>query len=835
MDKEEAPEQRTGALVVMLPADSDPITAATSEDMAHMTTIWFGDMDEMPVDRTDLISTVRNYAEDLDGPIVVPVKERGLLGDDGADVVFLEPTDSLLAVRDGMLANEPIRQAHDAAEQFPTWTPHITLGYPEGVENGPAIDEYDGTEVTFDRLGLWLGGQYIEYPMGGTVTAAASFDMAGVIADADVIDENIEAEPVDEDDEDAPEEYEAIPVSGVAAMEGKPTGDGRTFSWEGLTAAPTPQPLGFEFESSHGGGNSRVAVVGRIDRFERHELGDDTAEMRWWGVVFPHKAYAGQALDGIVDGSYTGLSVIVDEVELDVEATEASFDPSGAKQQVTHFKKARIRRFDMVPTGAYYEGYIQLGHAFESDLTDEERAALTACGCADGALKTPVLRTITASGATMIVDLGELTPEELAAYDAMTPEEQDAYAHEHDLILSFANDGFISGPVKALVGGNGPEYIVPASSAVGRLLADAASGSAVRGGMKWGGDSFAPGTKDGPGWITNPVATSRIRRYWVEGEGAAKIKWGAPGDFNRCRTQLAKYVQNPEWLAGLCANMHREALGIWPAQHHGARAITAAAKVEDMAQPFTIVAAASVRREYPSEFFANPQFTEKTNLTIDRETGRVYGHLAYWDSCHIGIAGTCTTPPRSSSSYAAFLKGVVDTDAGEQRVGTLTYGIGHADPRMRASAATAHYDRPDAVRAYVNIGEDRFGIWYSGVIRPGVTDDQIDEFRAIGAISGDWRMVARRYELIAAVGVNTPGYSVSLVASGGVQEGLILEFEQNAITASGGETDENMRYLAQAAAMAVNIIENKKRATVARERARASRQADVRARMNKKG
>ena len=80
---------------------------------------------------------------------------------------------------------------------------------------------------------------------------------------------------------------------------------------------------------------------------------------------------------------------------------------------------------------------------------------------------------------------------------------------------------------------------------------------------------FAPGTKDGPGWITHPIPTARIRRYWTNGKGAAKIRWGAPGDFNRCRMQLAKYVQNPDWLAGLCANMHKEALGIWPAQHHG--------------------------------------------------------------------------------------------------------------------------------------------------------------------------------------------------------------------------------------------------------------------------
>lgn len=75
-----------------------------------------------------------------------------------------------------------------------------------------------------------------------------------------------------------------------------------------------------------------------------------------------------------------------------------------------------------------------------------------------------------------------------------------------------------------------------------------------------------PGTHDAPGWITHPTETQRLRTYWTRGEGAAKIRWGAPGDFNRCRTQLRKYIPNPHYLAGTCANMHKVALGVWPGQ-----------------------------------------------------------------------------------------------------------------------------------------------------------------------------------------------------------------------------------------------------------------------------
>jgi len=59
------------------------------------------------------------------------------------------------------------------------------------------------------------------------------------------------------------------------------------------------------------------------------------------------------------------------------------------------------------------------------------------------------------------------------------------------------------------------------------------------------------------------VSTERLMRYWAEGEGAAKIRWGVPGDFNRCRIHLSKFV-GPTVVDGLCANLHHRATGFWP-------------------------------------------------------------------------------------------------------------------------------------------------------------------------------------------------------------------------------------------------------------------------------
>jgi hypothetical protein len=53
----------------------------------------------------------------------------------------------------------------------------------------------------------------------------------------------------------------------------------------------------------------------------------------------------------------------------------------------------------------------------------------------------------------------------------------------------------------------------------------------------------------------------RLKRYWTEGEGAAKIRWGTPGDFMRCVHHLEKYIADPK---GYCSDMHQRATGFRP-------------------------------------------------------------------------------------------------------------------------------------------------------------------------------------------------------------------------------------------------------------------------------
>lgn len=184
--------------------------------------------------------------------------------------------------------------------------------------------------------------------------------------------------------------------------------------------------------------------------------------------------------------------------------------------------------------------------------------------------------------------------------------------------------------------------------------------------------------------------------------------------------------------------------------------------------------AAAAPLDPPRSWFADPKLSAATPVTIT-DDGRIFGHLATWDVCHIASPageGVCVTAPHSAMGYARFHTGTLRTDDGDIiDVGRITMGTGHAGPRANGAAAAAHYDHTGLAVADVRAGEDVHGIWVAGALRPEVTPEQIRTLRA-SPLSGDWRFDAdtRGLELRAALAVNVPGFPIprpsGLVASG---------------------------------------------------------------------
>lgn len=188
--------------------------------------------------------------------------------------------------------------------------------------------------------------------------------------------------------------------------------------------------------------------------------------------------------------------------------------------------------------------------------------------------------------------------------------------------------------------------------------------------------------------------------------------------------------------------------------------------------------AAAIPTAPPEAWFKDPQLTGPTALVVE-DDGRVYGHIAAWGTCHIGQIGKCVEPPTSPSNYAYFRTGALRTAEGTSvAVGHLTMGTGHAGPRDSANAAAEHYDNTGTVFADVAAGEDAYGIWVAGSLRPGITAEQVRVARS-APISGDWRTIRGSLELVGALAVNVPGFPVPR------PQGLLASGEVKSLQASG--------------------------------------------------
>ena len=151
------------ACIVALPPEDDPVWRLSSEKKPHMTLLFFGDaLDKDHLQ--EIVEHIQHVTDTSMSRFGASVDRRGILGEDKADVLFFEK-DYLKKVsqfRQDLLRNRHLLEAHNAIEQFPTWIPHLTMGYPETPAREDARD-YPGINwVNFDRIALWLGDEDYE-------------------------------------------------------------------------------------------------------------------------------------------------------------------------------------------------------------------------------------------------------------------------------------------------------------------------------------------------------------------------------------------------------------------------------------------------------------------------------------------------------------------------------------------------------------------------------------------------------------------------------------------------------------------------------------------------
>jgi len=175
----------------------------------------------------------------------------------------------------------------------------------------------------------------------------------------------------------------------------------------------------------------------------------------------------------------------------------------------------------------------------------------------------------------------------------------------------------------------------------------------------------------------------------------------------------------------------------------------------------------------PRSWFDNPELTEPTPLTVTDE-GRIFGHLALWDSCHIGFDNMCVTPPRDATDYAEFhAHAQVRTAEGAVLpVGVITVDGSHAALDLSAEQTIRHYDSTATVGGYVRAGDDEHGPWVAGALAPGLPAATVSKLERL-PLSGDWRPRGDRHILVAALAVPVPGFAIKAHVASGEQTALL--------------------------------------------------------------
>ena len=120
-------------VIVAIPEQDDYVWKVSSEKIPHMTILSLGEQEPGP-QLAQVESYLQHAVETMLHKFGMSVERRDVLGPKEADVLLFDKSycsQSLKDFRDALLKNNAILDLFNGSPQFPDWTPHLTLGYPE--------------------------------------------------------------------------------------------------------------------------------------------------------------------------------------------------------------------------------------------------------------------------------------------------------------------------------------------------------------------------------------------------------------------------------------------------------------------------------------------------------------------------------------------------------------------------------------------------------------------------------------------------------------------------------------------------------------------------------
>lgn len=616
---------------------------------------------------------------------------------------------------------------------------------------------------------------------------------------------------------------------GPLAFEGEPTGDGRIFMPGSLRWREPPLPLMWQIESWEG--HSGAVQVGVLDRLVKR------GAVVWGYGTFDLASEEGrEAARRLNEGYLRGNSVDIDaDADVEVVMPEGDEEAIFGMPEEVRFHDAAIMGTTLVAFPAFAGAHLRSGPG-DPDAEEEVDAptvVMTASGEVGLLLGGTVVPAtlVRMNGDRFTVDLvpAPLAPagqsyEEFVGAPPFPPKDDDEEAapppggeapaeapeepEEDDVpsgaaLVALPAEGSVDGLLDASA--DGPAHVTLAYLGQAGSLSDSDRESLLA--------TLAT--------VAGPAFDAAVQGRAVLGDEDARVLLVEADEFERLRAALladdlvASFAtgsgSHPHFIPHLTLGYGAPALdGLEaPASLPFDRlALLAANEVTDVALSAATLVASGLPHLLtpPADWYADPGLSAPTHLTVT-DDGRVYGHLALWDSCHTSFGDRCIRAPRSATSYAYFRSGeVLCADGSRIATGAITLDTDHAHISLAASPAKAHYDHTGAAVADVACGEDAFGIWLAGAMRPTASPESVRALRAAD-VSGDWRGIPGiGSELVAVLAVNVPGFPVphrptlnarhkgdrllSLVAGAAL---FTLDTEREAIAASIGRDPSTRR------------------------------------------
>lgn len=159
--------KNTTAVIVALPSALDPIRLVGDEDK-HATLLFFGETATLPPGAKEVLIETLALASTVFRPFSEEMVETSRLGSDNPPALVSKLSNGKLGpIRDVLQVNPEIGKYVGNATQYPSYTPHVTLGYPDFQGEAELRELIKPLySVQFDRLALWWNDEHFEFDLG---------------------------------------------------------------------------------------------------------------------------------------------------------------------------------------------------------------------------------------------------------------------------------------------------------------------------------------------------------------------------------------------------------------------------------------------------------------------------------------------------------------------------------------------------------------------------------------------------------------------------------------------------------------------------------------------